>query len=395
VEFVLSTDDEAFREELLEWLGEHLVGEFREVAGRGGPDDDDCWDVRRAWDRELASGGWIGLGWPKEYGGREASYSQEIIFQLEHARAGAPARGGFHGETLLAPTLVVHGTEEQKERMLIPMSKAEVVWCQGYSEPDAGSDLANIRTRARLEGDEWVINGQKIWTTFAHRAGWMFLICRTEAGSARHAGLSYMVCPVDQPGVEVRPIRTMTGDSAFSEVFFNDARTAADNVVGAVGDGWRVAMSTLGHERATSVLGYQFSFQRELDALLSIARTRGRSSDVGIRRRLADALIGFEVLRCNTLRVIGTAIQGRDFGPEASIGKLYWSQWHQRFTELAMDVLGADAVHYENSHEEDLLQRAFLRARAETIYTGTTEIQKNIISERVLGMPRELKAAPR
>ncbi|KOS56705.1 acyl-CoA dehydrogenase family protein [Rhodococcus rhodochrous] len=390
----LNAVDREFRDELRGWLADNLVGDFVGQFDRGGPDDDDNWELRRAWEHRLGEGNWLGLSWPKEFGGREATLTQEILFAMEYARAGAPPRAGFHGETLMAPTALHYGTEEQKARLLPPMARGEVVWCQGYSEPGAGSDLANISTRARRDGDEWVINGQKIWTTFAHHADWIFAIVRTEPGSSRHSGLSYMLIPLDQPGVRVVPIRTMLGDSGFNEVFFDDARTSVDNVLGAPGDGWKAAMTTLGHERATSVLNYQFSFRREMQSLRDIATLRGATKDPVMRDRLVDSLIGLEIMGYNNLRTLSTALREGEFGPEASIGKYYWSKWHTQFTELAMDVLDADGwlgTEWGSGPDRagECLRRAFVRARAETIYAGTSEIQKNIISERVLGLPRE------
>jgi alkylation response protein AidB-like acyl-CoA dehydrogenase len=390
----LNAADRDFREELRDWLDDNLVGDFTGHSDRGGPDDDDNWELRRAWEHRLGEGNWLGLSWPKRFGGREATLTQEILFAMEYAQAGAPPRAGFHGETLMAPTALHYGTEEQKARLLPPMARGEVVWCQGYSEPAAGSDLANISTRARLDDDEWVINGQKVWTTFAQHADWMFAIVRTEPGSTRHAGLSYMLVPLDQPGVEVAPIRTMLGDSGFNEVFLEEARTSNDNVLGAPGEGWKAAMTTLGHERATSVLNYQFSFRREMTAIHGIAKRRGATTDPVIRDRLVDSLIGLEIMGYNNLRTLGSALRNGEFGPEASMGKYYWSRWHQEFTELAMDVLGNDGwlgTDWGSGPDRtaESLRRAFVRARAETIYAGTSEIQKNIISERVLGLPRE------
>jgi alkylation response protein AidB-like acyl-CoA dehydrogenase len=276
------------------------------------------------------------------------------------------------------------------------MSRSEIVWCQGYSEPGAGSDLANIATRAERVGDEWVITGQKIWTTFAHHADWIFAIVRTEPGSARHAGLSYMLIPLDQPGVTVVPIRTMLGDSGFNEVFFDGARTSADNVLGAEGNGWAAAMTTLGHERATSVLNYQFSFRREMRQLLELARRRDALADPILRHQLVDSYIGLQIMAYNNLRSLSAALRDGEFGPEASIGKYYWAKWHQHFSEVAMDVLGSEALLSSEwttgpDTESEAARRTFIRARAETIYAGTSEIQKNIISERVLGLPREPK----
>jgi alkylation response protein AidB-like acyl-CoA dehydrogenase len=393
----LSRADAEFRDEVRTWLDEHLIGDFVGTADRGGPDDDDNWELRRAWERELGRGSWLGLSWPAKYGGRAASMTQEIIFAMECAQAQAPPRAAFHGETLMAPTALAHGTEEQKTRLLLPMTRSEVVWCQGYSEPGAGSDLAGISTRAERDGDEWVITGQKIWTTFAQHADWIFAIVRTEPGSVRHAGLSYMLIPLDQPGVRIVPIRTMLGDSGFNEVFFDGARSSTDNVLGSEGDGWSAAMTTLGHERATSVLNYQFSFRREMNQVLELARHRHASDDPVLRHKLVDSYIGLQIMAYNNLRSLSAALRDGKFGPEASIGKYYWSKWHQQFTEVAMDILGPDALlgtEWGSGPDVDStsVRRAFIRARAETIYAGTSEIQKNIISERVLGLPREPKA---
>jgi len=398
VSLPLSKADEEFRDEVRTWLDEHMVGDFVGTADRGGPDDDDNWELRRAWERELAAGNWLGLSWPAQYGGRGATMTQEIVFAMECARAQTPPRAAFHGETLMAPTALAYGTEEQKQRLLPPMARSEVVWCQGYSEPGAGSDLAAISTRAERDGTDWVITGQKIWTTFAQHADWIFAIVRTEPGSARHAGLSYMLIPLDQPGVRVVPIKTMLGDSGFNEVFFDGARTSADNVLGEVGDGWSAAMTTLGHERATSVLNYQFSFGREMSQVRALAGRRHAAADPVIRHRLVDSYIGLQIMAYNNMRSLSAALRDGKFGPEASIGKYYWARWHQQFTETAMDVLGPDALLSADwqsgpDTESEAVRRAFIRARAETIYAGTSEIQKNIISERVLGLPREPKPA--
>ena len=396
----LDATDLEFRDELRTWLEENLVGDFVGQHDRGGPDDDDNWELRRAWEHKLGQGNWLGLSWPKRFGGREATLTQEILFAMEYAGAGAPPRAGFHGETLMAPTALRYGTEEQRARLLPPMARGEVVWCQGYSEPGAGSDLANIATKAHLQDGEWLVTGQKVWTTFAHHADWMFAIVRTEPGSIRHAGLSYVLIPLNQPGVEVVPIRTMLGDSGFNEVFFDGARTSADNVLGAPGQGWKAAMTTLGHERATSVLNYQFSFRREMAALQALARRKGATEDPVIRDRLVDSLIGLEIMGYNNLRTLSSALRNGEFGPEASMGKYYWSKWHVQFTELAMDVLAEDGwlgTEWGSGPDRtsESLRRAFVRARAETIYAGTSEIQKNIISERVLGLPREPVVATR
>ena len=367
----LAPADRSFVEEWRGWVAEHLHGEYCEVTGRGGPGDDDAWDVRLAWERELASA------------------VQEVLFAWEYARSGAPARCTHFGENLFAPTLLAHGTPEQKARFLPPIARAEELWCQGYSEPGAGSDLAAVRTSARRDGDQWSITGQKVWTTFAHRADWVFVLCRTDPGSTGRHGLSYLLCPLGREGVQIRPIRSLLGAFDFNEVFFDDARTDASNVVGAEGDGWRVAMSTLGHERGTSVLSYQFSFQREMSQLLAEVRRRGRGGDPVLRRRLADAVVGLEVMRLTNLRTLSRLLRGGELGPEASGVKLYWSRWHQRFCELALDVLGADATVVGEGYVPQGLLRSYLSSRSETIYAGTTEIQLDIVGERVLALPKE------
>ena len=234
--------------------------------------------MRLRWEKVLAEGGWTCLGWPMEYGGRGASITEQVIFNEEYVRAAAPGRVSILGEGLLGPTLIHYGTPEQKDRFLPPIRQGTELWCQGYSEPDAGSDLANVKTRAVRDGDEWVVTGQKVWTSLAHQADWCFVVCRTDPGSTRHKGLSYLLVPMDQPGVEVRPITQLTRTSEFNEVFFDGARTAADNVVGDVGDGWRVALATLAFERGVALLGHQLSFRRELDRLIAVAQENGSST---------------------------------------------------------------------------------------------------------------------
>jgi alkylation response protein AidB-like acyl-CoA dehydrogenase len=391
-----SAEDEAFRREVREWLAENLRGEFEVVRGRGGAGDDDALiGERRAWERHLARAGWTCLGWPAEYGGRGASLARQMIFHEEYARAGGPGRLGHIGETLLGPTLIAFGSEAQKRRFLPPIASGEELWCQGYSEPNAGSDLANVQTRAELRGDEWVIHGQKVWTSWAEWSDWCFALCRTEPSAPSHQALSYLLVPMRQPGIAVRPIRQITGRSEFSETFFDGARTAAGNVVGGRGEGWRVAMATLSLERGASTLGQQIRFERELEEILRLARESGAARDPLLRQRLADAWIGLRIMRLNALRVLSDQGAG-ELSPAATITKLYWASWHQSLGKLALDVLGPRAELAEAApYELTPLQRLFLIGRAETIYAGSNEIQRNIIAERALGLPRDRGPARR
>jgi alkylation response protein AidB-like acyl-CoA dehydrogenase len=389
-------EDEAFRKEVRSWLDAHVVGDFAELGGRGGSGDETYgFETRRRWEQVLAEGGWTCIGWPTEYGGRGASIAHQVIFNEEYVRARAPGRVSILGEGLIGPTLIQYGTPAQKARFLPPIVAGQELWCQGYSEPDAGSDLANVKTRAELDGDQWVVTGQKVWTSLAHQSDWCFVVCRTEPGSRRHRGLSYLLVPMDQPGIEVRPITQITRTSEFNEVFFDGARTSADNVVGQVGDGWRVALATLAFERGVGLLGHQLSFRRELDRLIEVARSNGATANPVLRQRLACSYLELEILRFNTLRSL-SGIDGPVAPPEASISKLYWASWHQRFGELSMDVRGlASLVAERPPYELDEFQRTFLFSRSETIYGGSNEIQKNIIGERVLGLPPEPKGTDR
>jgi alkylation response protein AidB-like acyl-CoA dehydrogenase len=384
-------EDARFREEIRSWLHEHVVGEYAALGGRGGSGDETYgFEVRRAWERELAAGGWTCVGWPVAYGGRGATIAQQVIFNEEYARAKAPGRVGVLGEGLLGPTVIQFGTLEQKQRFLPPILAGEELWCQGYSEPNAGSDLASLTTRAELDGDEWVITGQKVWTSLAHTADWCFVMCRTDPASSRHKGLSYLLVPMDQPGIEIRPIEQLTMTSEFNEVFFDGARTARSNVVGEPGQGWMVGLATLAFERGVGLLGHLLSFRREFDALVEVAHERGRGDDPVIRDRLARSFAELEVLRLTTLRSL-TGVEGPVAPPEASILKLFWSSWHQDFGELAMDVLGMEATVTGEDYDLGQEHRTFMFSRSETIYGGSNEIQRNIIGERVLGLPAEPK----
>ena len=386
-----SEEDESFRREIAAWLSENLTGEFAELRGRGGPGDDSALlEERRAWERKLGEAGWTCVGWPKQYGGRGLSLSQQVIFFEEYARAEGPGRLGHIGEGLLGPTLIAFGSEEQKRRFLPAIQKGEEIWCQGYSEPNAGSDLANVQTRAELVGDEWVITGQKVWTSGAAWSDWCFVLCRTDPqAKPKHKGISYLLVPMRGQGIEIRPILQLTGDSEFSEVFFNGARTAAENVVGEVNGGWTVAMGTLSFERGASTLGQQMHFQNELQQIIDIARANGSAQDPVMRQRLADAWIGLRLQRYNALRMLSHA-ERAELSREAMIYKIFWATWHRNLGKLAMDVLGAQSEITEGEpYQLTPLQRMYLFTRSDTIYAGSNEIQRNIISERALGLPRE------
>lgn len=394
MDLTYSAAEESFRAEVRAWLQDHLAGDFAGLKGLGGPGrDHEAHDERLAWNRHLAAHGWTALGWPEEHGGRGLSLMQQVIFHEEYARADAPARVNHLGEELLGPTLIAFGTEEQKQRFLPPIVAVEELWCQGYSEPGAGSDLAAVQTRARLEGDQWVVDGQKVWTSLAHLSQWCFVIARTEPGSQRHQGLSFLMVPLDQEGVEVRPIEQITGGSEFNEVFFTGARTDAGMVVGEPGQGWGVAMGLLGFERGVSTLGQQVGFARELETVVERARANGSYDDPVLRDRIARATVELEVMRVNALRGLSAVTAGSDSaagGGAASIAKLVWAGWHRRLGELAMQVAGADGLTARGAaYDLDPHQRLFLFSRADTIYGGSDEVQRTILAERVLGLPRE------
>ena len=389
-----SAADEQFRQQVAEWMQQHLTGDFAPLRFRGGPGDEDFAPaLRKAWEQALAKGGWIGAGWAQEHGGRGLSINRQVIFFEEYARAGGPGRMGHIGEGLVGPTLAVFGTPDQQQRFLPPILAGQDFWCQGYSEPGAGSDLGNIKTRARLDSDsgQWLISGQKVWTSLAHEADWCFVLARTETGSVGHRGLSFLLVPMQQSGIKVQPIRQLTGSCEFNEVFFDQATTRADNLIGQPGDGWKIAMALLGFERGVSTLGQQMQFQNELDEVVLIAKSNGAAQDPLLRQRIAQAWSGLRVLRYNSLRML-SGVQDGSLRPEATIYKLAWSSWHVELGKLAMDVLGPEAELLAGGpYELSRLQALFLYTRADTIYGGSSEIQRNIIAERALGMPREAR----
>ncbi|MDB5397490.1 MAG: acyl-CoA dehydrogenase [Rhodospirillales bacterium] len=383
-----SAEDQAFRAEARDWLTEQLEGPFAYVRFRGGPgEEDEEFEGRVEWEKAMGAAGWTGISWPKEYGGRAASLSQQVIFYQEYARAGGPGRVGHIGEGLVAPTILAFGTEAQKQRFLPGIKSGTELWCQGYSEPAAGSDLANVQTRARLEGGKWIIDGQKVWTSLAHKAGWCFVICKTEPDAPRYRNLSFLLVEMNQPGITVKPIVQLSGTSEFNEVFFDGAHAPAENVVGAPGQGWKVAMALLGFERGASTLGQQIGFESEFKEILAAARENGTAKDPVMRQKLAQCWIELQLVRLNALTNLneGTTRPGL-----AAINKLCWATWHRDAGELAMEVLGAEAeICAEPPYALTRMQSRFLFSRSDTIYGGTNEIQRNIIAEQGLGLPRE------
>ena len=394
-----TAEHDAFRRDARAFLDDRLGGRFAGVRGRGGPGDEHALFAERwEWEQELGRHGWIGLGWPREFGGRGATLLEQVIFYEEYARAGGPGRVGIVNEGLIGPTLVHFGDDEQKRRFLPGIVAGTELWCQGYSEPNAGSDLANVSTRAARDGDEWVIVGQKVWTSLAHWAQWCFVVCRTDPMSTRHRGLSYILTPMDQHTIEIRPIVQITGTSEFNEVFFDGARARYEHTVGGEGNGWKVAMGTLAFERGASTLGQQLGFERELSEITEAARGCGLAADPVFRQRLADAWITLRVMRFHALRTLSVLEHG-DVSRETSIHKLFWANFHRRLGELAIDVHGAmgmiaDATPTdadEARYPINLMQRLFLYSRADTIYGGSNQIQRNVIGERALGLPAEPK----
>lgn len=389
-----SPEDEKFRAEVAQWLTQNLVGEFEQLKFRGGPGDEHMFpEERKKWEQKLAQDGWTCVGWPKEYGGRSCSIEQQVIFNEEYARAGAPGHVGHIGEGLAGPTIIAFGSETQKQKYLPGIVAGTELWCQGYSEPGAGSDLANVKTKAHFDEakGKWIISGQKVWTSLAHESDFIFVIARTNPDSIAHKGLGFFLMKMDQPGIEVRGIKQLTGTSEFNEVFFDEAECDAEDIVGKPGEGWAIAMGLLSFERGVSTLGQQMQFQNELNQIIDIAKTNGSHQDPVIRQRIADAHVRLKIMRYNSMRMLSDEGDG-GLKKEALIYKLYWSTWHRDLGELAMDVLGSEAEILASApYNLTRLQSMYLFVRSDTIYGGTNEIQRNIIAERGLGMPKEPK----
>jgi alkylation response protein AidB-like acyl-CoA dehydrogenase len=394
---------EQFRSEIRAWLEDNLPPDYHDLEG------EERQSFNRTWVRKLYEGGWICASWPQEYGGKGLTTMQQVVLNEEFARAGAPMRADFFGDTLVGPTILQWGTEEQKKHFLPQILRGEISWCQGFSEPDAGSDLAGLKTTAVLDGEEWVINGQKVWTTQAQHADYVFLLARTDPEAPKHAGISYLLVPMKQPGVEVRPIEQVDGSAEFNEVFFTNARCPKDNVVGGVNNGWKVAMTTLGFERGTSATTSHRRFQKELDEIVSAARKNGRIADPRVRQGLATAWSKVKIMEINGLRSLSDVLHGtKQAAALGALNKMFWSEYHQDVMELAIDILGMDGQILTGTSTEDFvpgigrrrgrkgypvspLQASFFFSRSETIWGGTAEIQRNIVGERVLGLPKEPK----
>ena len=382
-----SPEEELFRQECADWLNGQMAGEFRDIKGitklTGSP------ERRKEWEQQLAEHRWSCIGWPSQWGGRDATLAQQVIFAEEYARAGVPGRVNHIGIELAGPTILTFGTEEQKQRFLPGIAAGKTIFCQGFSEPNAGSDLASVRTKAWLEDGEWVVNGQKIWTSLAHISDWIFVVTRTEEGSQGPKGLTFLMMPIDQPGIEIRGIRQINGDAEFNETFFTDARCPADSLIGAVGDGWKIAMGLLAFERGVSTLGQQMGFRNELDEIIAAAKANGAANDPLIRQRLAKAEVGLRLMRYGALRMLSQTDHSKIDGAALTY-KIQWASWRRNLGELAMDVLGQGGEISEHAdYEWDTLPNLFLFSRADTIYGGTNQIQRNLIAERGLGLPRE------
>ena len=382
-----SAAEEEFRRECADWLNGQMAGEFKDIKGITTLTEKA--ERRKEWEQQLAAHKWSCIGWPEEWGGRAATLAQQVIFAEEYARAGVPGRVNHIGVELAGPTLLAFGTDAQKKRFLPGIAAGQTIFCQGFSEPGAGSDLASVRTKARLEGDEWVVNGQKIWTSLAHVSDWIFVVSRSEEGSKGPKGLTFLMMEIDQPGIEIRPIKQINGDAEFNETFFTDAKCPADSLIGAVGEGWKIAMGLLAFERGVSTLGQQMGFRNELDDIIAAAKATGAANDPLIRQRIAKAEIGLQLMRYGAMRMLSNTDHSKIDGAALTY-KIQWASWRRGLGELAMDIIGqAGEVAEGDAYEWSMLPNLFLYSRSDTIYGGTNQIQRNLIAERGLGMPRE------
>ncbi len=401
MDFNYTPEQHAFRAQVQDWVRSalppgwgHTVFEPHDYAERA--------VFKQEWDRAMFAGGWAGINWAREYGGRGATLVEQAIFLEEMAFARAPEGLNIVGRNLAGPTIIRYGTAGQKDRFLRPILAGEEVWCQGFSEPNSGSDLASLRCRAELRGDRFVVNGQKVWTSFAQFAQWCFLLCRTDTTLAKHKGISFLLVDMRTPGVTIRPLVQINGDTEFSEVFFDDVEVPAENLVGELNGGWSIAMTTLTVERGPEEALYrQVRFKHDLDRLIDFARTTERdgrpiAADPVVRQKLAAIGMEVELMRLNILRAFSKALNGKELGPEASFTKLYWSHMWTRLAELAVELQGPSAALAAGDPfviGGGAAQFNWLSSKASTIYSGSSEVQRNIIGERVLGLPKEPLAA--
>jgi alkylation response protein AidB-like acyl-CoA dehydrogenase len=394
MDFSLSPEQARFRDELRSWLRDNLAGELATPLPPMGSRD--ALERRQRWQRTLYEAGFVGVSWPKEFGGRGLSLIESTIVNEELSKAKAPDLINVIGLNMAGPTIIHHGTAEQKQQYLQGILTADDIWCQGFSEPNSGSDLASLQTRAVEDGDHFVVNGQKVWTTLGHVAKWCILLTRTGSADEKHSGLTYLVVDMKSPGVEVKPLVQMTGDAEFNEIYFTDVRVPRANLLGGVGEGWRVAMTTLMHERATLGVALQVRTRVAFDELAALAREThdngdARAADPLVRQRLAQLFIETEVMRFNGYRGMTAMLRGEPPGPEGTINKLMWSEVNQRLMETALEVMGPAALLAEGeaaAPNQGRWSYGFLRSRANSIEGGTSEVLRNIIAERVLGLPR-------
>lgn len=384
-----SAEDEAYRLKLRSWLEDNMPSEPPPHGQEAG------FAYRRDWQRKLYDGGWVGIQWPKAYGGQGATLIQQAIYAQETARARAPQPANGLGISIVGPTLIHHGTEEQKKRYIPKILNADEIWCQGFSEPNSGSDLASLQTKAVLDGDEFVVNGQKIWTSLGQYADWCILLVRTDPDAPKHRGITFLLVDMHTPGITVRPLKQITGHAEFNETFFDNVRVPRENVVGEINEGWRIAMTTLTYERGISTLSTQVRMQQNLESMCDYARKTRRnghtlSEDPIYRQQLAEAHIRVEIMLLNLYRGITAQLRGQPPGPESSLAKLYWSELDKWMQELGMSLQGPySQLDWDSDYAvPGDWQYNFLRSRAGTIYSGTSEIQRNIIGERVLGLPK-------
>jgi alkylation response protein AidB-like acyl-CoA dehydrogenase len=390
MDLTYTADEERFRDELREWLRAHIPEEWTRPGFWESLPADESFQLRRDWERDKALAGFAGIEWPTEYGGRGGTPGMKAIYDVEMVRARAPRTVNPLGLAFLAPTVMAIGTDAQKKEIIGPLLRNEVIWCQGFSEPGAGSDLAALSTRGVRDGDEFVVNGQKVWTTNAVHGDKIFALVRTEPGSERHRGISMLLIDMHQPGVEARPIRQISGAGEFGEVFFTDARVPVTDCLGEVGDGWRTAMLLLSFERGASGIAQYTEFRRQYDEIVAVAKRLGRDQDPLVRDKLARVLTELECLRYHAMHVLTQVEQGRDLGFEASLTKLQWSETFQDLWEVFDDLLGPDATLREPVPGLDLaaLHAQAMWSRSVTIWGGSSQVQRNIVAERVLGLPR-------